>query len=66
MCLQQGIDARWNLQTSFTWIMVGRVFIFSVYAFLSLPIREYEALLTRVIDKVKGKRPAIVAGDFNT
>lgn len=39
--------------------------VFNVYAFPSLPVNEYEALLARVVGKVEGKRPSIIAGDFN-
>uniref|UniRef100_A0ABD2WZ16 Endonuclease/exonuclease/phosphatase domain-containing protein n=1 Tax=Trichogramma kaykai TaxID=54128 RepID=A0ABD2WZ16_9HYME len=49
----------------FTWARVSDVYIFSVYAPPRLSITEFSALLANVVEEAQGKRPLIVAGDFN-
>uniref|UniRef100_A0ABD2WW19 Endonuclease/exonuclease/phosphatase domain-containing protein n=1 Tax=Trichogramma kaykai TaxID=54128 RepID=A0ABD2WW19_9HYME len=49
----------------FTRARVSDVYIFSVYAPPRLSIAEFSALLADVVDEAQGKRPLIVAGDFN-
>ncbi|CAB0045244.1 unnamed protein product [Trichogramma brassicae] len=49
----------------FTWARVDDVYIFSVYASPGLSNAEFSALLADVVEEAQGKRPLIIAGDFN-
>uniref|UniRef100_A0ABD2WN72 Endonuclease/exonuclease/phosphatase domain-containing protein n=1 Tax=Trichogramma kaykai TaxID=54128 RepID=A0ABD2WN72_9HYME len=49
----------------FTWVRVSDVYIFSVYAPPRLSTAEFSALLVNVGEEAQGKRPLIIAGDFN-
>ncbi|CAB0040772.1 unnamed protein product [Trichogramma brassicae] len=49
----------------FTWARVSDVYIFSVYTPPRLTTAEFSALLSNVVEEAQGKRPLIIAGDFN-
>uniref|UniRef100_A0ABD2VVT0 Endonuclease/exonuclease/phosphatase domain-containing protein n=1 Tax=Trichogramma kaykai TaxID=54128 RepID=A0ABD2VVT0_9HYME len=49
----------------FTWARINGIYVFSVYAPPRLADAEFSALLTNIIEKTWGKRPHIVADDFN-
>ncbi|CAB0037369.1 unnamed protein product [Trichogramma brassicae] len=49
----------------FTWARINGIYFFSVYAPPRLADAEFSALLTNIIEEAWGKRPLIVAGDFN-
>ncbi|CAB0044051.1 unnamed protein product, partial [Trichogramma brassicae] len=49
----------------FTWARINRIYFFSVYAPPRLADVEFSALLANIIEETWGKRPLIVAGDFN-
>uniref|UniRef100_A0ABD2WQL7 Reverse transcriptase domain-containing protein n=2 Tax=Trichogramma kaykai TaxID=54128 RepID=A0ABD2WQL7_9HYME len=50
----------------FTWARIGGIFFFSVYAPPRLTGMEFSALLANIIEEARGKRPLVIAGDFNT
>lgn len=49
----------------FTWARISGMYIFSVYAPPRLSDEEFSALLTNITEEAQGKRPLVVAGDFN-
>ncbi|CAB0041985.1 unnamed protein product, partial [Trichogramma brassicae] len=49
----------------FTWARISGIYFFSVYAPPRLADVEFSALLTNIVEEAQGKRPLIVAGDFN-
>ncbi|CAB0041809.1 unnamed protein product [Trichogramma brassicae] len=49
----------------FTWARVSDLYIFSVYTPPRLTTAEFSALLSNVVEEAQGKRPLIIAGDFN-
>ncbi|CAB0036598.1 unnamed protein product, partial [Trichogramma brassicae] len=49
----------------YTWARVSGVYIFSVYAPPRLNDAEFSALLVDITEEARGKRPLVVAGDFN-
>ncbi|CAB0041101.1 unnamed protein product [Trichogramma brassicae] len=49
----------------FTWARINGIYFFSVYVPPRLADAEFSALLTNIIKEAWGKRPLIVAGDFN-
>uniref|UniRef100_A0ABD2XHR9 Uncharacterized protein n=1 Tax=Trichogramma kaykai TaxID=54128 RepID=A0ABD2XHR9_9HYME len=49
----------------FTWARIGGIFFFSVYAPRRLSGIEFSALLANITEEARGKRPLVVAGDFN-
>ncbi|CAB0030692.1 unnamed protein product [Trichogramma brassicae] len=60
------IEARSNPRTEMlAWAKVEGLYIFSVYAPPRLSNEQFEALLYRLEREAAGKRPAIIAGDFN-
>ncbi|CAB0040039.1 unnamed protein product [Trichogramma brassicae] len=62
-CLVQERPAR--ARPFFTWARINGIYFFSVYAPPRLADAEFSALLTNIIEEAWGKRPLIVAGDFN-
>ncbi|KAL7288373.1 hypothetical protein TKK_0017704 [Trichogramma kaykai] len=50
----------------FTWARINGILFFSVYAPPRFAGAEFSTLLTDIIEEAWGKRPLIVAGDFNT
>ncbi|CAB0039391.1 unnamed protein product [Trichogramma brassicae] len=44
---------------------IGRIFFFSVYAPPRLSEREFSALLANITEEARGRRPLVIAGDFN-
>ncbi|XP_023318094.1 uncharacterized protein LOC111694380 [Trichogramma pretiosum] len=60
------IEARSNPRTEMlSWAKVEGLYIFSVYAPPRLSNEQFEALLYRLERETAGKRPAVIAGDFN-
>lgn len=51
--------------SGFVWARVEGIYMYSVYAPPSASIEQFEALLDRLAGDVRGRRPVIVAGDFN-
>uniref|UniRef100_A0ABD2WYD8 Reverse transcriptase domain-containing protein n=1 Tax=Trichogramma kaykai TaxID=54128 RepID=A0ABD2WYD8_9HYME len=49
----------------FSWARIGGIFFFSVYAPPRLTGMEFSALLANITEKARGKRPLVIAGDFN-
>lgn len=49
----------------FTWARISGIYFFSVYAPPRLADVEFSALLTNITEEARGKRPLIIAGDFN-
>ncbi|CAB0038006.1 unnamed protein product [Trichogramma brassicae] len=49
----------------FAWARIGGIFFFSVYAPPRLSEREFSALLANITEKARGRRPLVIAGDFN-
>uniref|UniRef100_A0ABD2WEH8 Endonuclease/exonuclease/phosphatase domain-containing protein n=1 Tax=Trichogramma kaykai TaxID=54128 RepID=A0ABD2WEH8_9HYME len=49
----------------FTWAQIGGIFFFSVYAPPRLSGIEFSALLANITEEARGKRPLVIAGDFN-
>uniref|UniRef100_A0ABD2WP11 Endonuclease/exonuclease/phosphatase domain-containing protein n=1 Tax=Trichogramma kaykai TaxID=54128 RepID=A0ABD2WP11_9HYME len=49
----------------FTWARIGGIFFFSVYAPPRLSEIEFSALLANITEEARGKRPLVIAGDFN-
>ncbi|CAB0039743.1 unnamed protein product [Trichogramma brassicae] len=49
----------------FAWARIGRIFFFSVYAPPRLSEREFSALLANITEEARGRRPLVIAGDFN-
>ncbi|CAB0042208.1 unnamed protein product [Trichogramma brassicae] len=49
----------------FTWARISGIYFFSVYAPPRLAHVEFSALLTNITEEARGKRPLIIAGDFN-
>uniref|UniRef100_A0ABD2WJQ6 Reverse transcriptase domain-containing protein n=2 Tax=Trichogramma kaykai TaxID=54128 RepID=A0ABD2WJQ6_9HYME len=49
----------------FTWARIGGIFFFSVYAPPRLSGIEFSALLANITEEARGKRPLVIAGDFN-
>ncbi|CAB0031141.1 unnamed protein product [Trichogramma brassicae] len=62
-CLVQERPAR--ARPFFTWARINGIYFFSVYAPPRLADAEFPALLTNIIEEAWGKKPLIVAGDFN-
>ncbi|CAB0039969.1 unnamed protein product [Trichogramma brassicae] len=44
---------------------IGGIFFFSVYAPPRLSEREFSALLANITEEARGRRPLVIAGDFN-
>ncbi|CAB0040699.1 unnamed protein product [Trichogramma brassicae] len=49
----------------FAWARIGGIFFFSVYAPPRLFEREFSALLANITEEASGRRPLVIAGDFN-
>ncbi|CAB0040907.1 unnamed protein product [Trichogramma brassicae] len=49
----------------FAWARIGEIFFFSVYAPSRLSEREFSALLANITEEARGRRPLVIAGDFN-
>ncbi|XP_023315583.1 sphingomyelin phosphodiesterase-like [Trichogramma pretiosum] len=49
----------------FSWARIGGIFFFSVYAPPRLSGTEFSALLANISEEARGKRPLVIAGDFN-
>ncbi|CAB0031145.1 unnamed protein product [Trichogramma brassicae] len=49
----------------FTWARISGIFFFSVYAPPRPADVEFSSLLTNITEEARGKRPLIIAGDFN-
>uniref|UniRef100_A0ABD2X623 Reverse transcriptase domain-containing protein n=1 Tax=Trichogramma kaykai TaxID=54128 RepID=A0ABD2X623_9HYME len=49
----------------FSWARIGGIFFFSVYAPPRLTGIEFSALLANITEEARGKRPLVIAGDFN-
>ncbi|CAB0031263.1 unnamed protein product [Trichogramma brassicae] len=49
----------------FTWARIGGIFFFSVYAPPRLSEKEFSALLANITEEARGRRPLVIAGDFN-
>ncbi|CAB0040703.1 unnamed protein product [Trichogramma brassicae] len=49
----------------FAWARIGGIFLFSVYAPPRLSEREFSALLANITEEARGRRPLVIAGDFN-
>ncbi|CAB0029023.1 unnamed protein product [Trichogramma brassicae] len=49
----------------FAWARIGGIFFFSVYAPPRLSEREFSALLANITEEARGRRPLVIAGDFN-
>uniref|UniRef100_A0ABD2W9Q0 Reverse transcriptase domain-containing protein n=1 Tax=Trichogramma kaykai TaxID=54128 RepID=A0ABD2W9Q0_9HYME len=49
----------------FSWARIGGIFFFSVYAPPRLTGMEFSALLANITEEARGKRPLVIAGDFN-
>ena len=49
----------------YTWVQIAETYIFSIYAPPRLSNEEFASLLTDIVDAARGRRPALIAGDFN-
>ncbi|CAB0029871.1 unnamed protein product [Trichogramma brassicae] len=49
----------------FAWARIGGIFFFSVYAPPRLSESEFSALLANITEETRGRRPLVIAGDFN-
>ncbi|CAB0039758.1 unnamed protein product [Trichogramma brassicae] len=49
----------------FAWARIGGIFFFSVYAPPRLSAMEFSALLANITKEARGRRPLVIAGDFN-
>ncbi|CAB0040808.1 unnamed protein product [Trichogramma brassicae] len=49
----------------FAWARIDGIFFFSVYAPPRLSEREFSALLANITEEARGRRPLVIAGDFN-
>ncbi|CAB0036639.1 unnamed protein product, partial [Trichogramma brassicae] len=49
----------------FAWARIGGIFFFSVYAPPRLSEMEFSALLANITEEARGRRPLVIAGDFN-
>ncbi|CAB0042923.1 unnamed protein product, partial [Trichogramma brassicae] len=49
----------------FTWTRISGIYFFSVYSPPRLADVEFSALFTNITEEARGKRPLIIAGDFN-
>ncbi|CAB0037387.1 unnamed protein product, partial [Trichogramma brassicae] len=49
----------------FTWARISGIYFFSVYSPPRLADVEFSTLLTNITEEAQGKRPLIIAGDFN-
>ncbi|CAB0043339.1 unnamed protein product [Trichogramma brassicae] len=49
----------------FAWARIGGIFFFSVYAPPRLSEMEFSALLANITEEARGRRPVVIAGDFN-
>ncbi|CAB0034439.1 unnamed protein product [Trichogramma brassicae] len=49
----------------FAWARIDGIFFFSVYAPPRLSEMEFSALLTNITEEARGRRPLVIAGDFN-
>ncbi|CAB0030810.1 unnamed protein product [Trichogramma brassicae] len=49
----------------FAWARIGGIFFFSVHAPPRLSEREFSALLANITEEARGRRPLVIAGDFN-
>ncbi|CAB0030685.1 unnamed protein product [Trichogramma brassicae] len=49
----------------FAWARIGGIFFFSVYARPRLSEIEFSALLANITEEARGRRPLVIAGDFN-
>ncbi|CAB0041825.1 unnamed protein product [Trichogramma brassicae] len=49
----------------FSWARISGIYSFSVYAPPRLADVEFSTLLTNITEEARGKRPLIIAGDFN-
>ncbi|CAB0037844.1 unnamed protein product [Trichogramma brassicae] len=49
----------------FAWARIGGIFFFSVYAPPRLSERKFSALLANITEEARGRRPLVIAGDFN-
>lgn len=52
-------------KTGFSWVRLEGICVFSVYAPPSATQDEFEDLLHNLADEARGRRPHIIAGDFN-
>ncbi|CAB0041120.1 unnamed protein product [Trichogramma brassicae] len=49
----------------YAWARIGGIFFFSVYAPPRLFERDFSALLANITEEARGRRPLVIAGDFN-
>ncbi|CAB0030847.1 unnamed protein product, partial [Trichogramma brassicae] len=49
----------------YTWACINDIYVFSVYAPPRLTDEEFSALLANITEEAQGKRPLVLAGDFN-
>ncbi|CAB0037451.1 unnamed protein product [Trichogramma brassicae] len=49
----------------FAWAQIGGIFFFSVYAPPRFSEMEFFALLANITKEARGRRPLVIAGDFN-
>ncbi|CAB0044139.1 unnamed protein product, partial [Trichogramma brassicae] len=49
----------------FAWARIDGIFFFSVYAPPRLSGREFSALLANITEEARGRKPLVIAGDFN-
>ncbi|CAB0040345.1 unnamed protein product, partial [Trichogramma brassicae] len=49
----------------FAWARIGGIFFFSVYAPPRLSEMEFSVLLADITEEARGRRPLVIAGDFN-
>ncbi|CAB0030775.1 unnamed protein product [Trichogramma brassicae] len=49
----------------YTWAQIAGIYFFSVYAPPRLSIGEFASLLASIVDEARGKKPVLLAGDFN-
>lgn len=49
----------------FTWVKLESIYIYSVYAPPSISLGDFEELLNDLAEDTRGKKPLIIAGDFN-
>ncbi|CAB0040001.1 unnamed protein product [Trichogramma brassicae] len=49
----------------YTWAQIAGIYFFSVYAPPRLSIGKFASLLASIVDEARGKKPVLLAGDFN-
>ena len=54
-----------NQTDGFVWVKVNDIYICSVYVQPSASHEEFETIVDQVVDELKGRRPVVIAGDFN-